>query len=77
MSKVKVFVSLKEGILDPQGLTVENSLKNLGYENVSNLRIGKFITLEINGNDIDKQIDEMCQKLLANPIIEDYKYEIT
>jgi len=76
MAKAKVFVSLKAGILDPQGQTVENSLKNLGYENVSNLRIGKFITLEIEGDDIDKQINEMCHKLLANPIIEDYTYEI-
>jgi len=77
MAKAKVFVSLKQGILDPQGQTVEKSLKNLGYDNVKNLRIGKFITLEIEGNDIDKQIDEMCHKLLANPIIEDYKFEIT
>lgn len=77
MAKVKVYISLKEGILDPQGKTVGNALKQLGYENVDNVRIGKYVTLDLeNGSDPKKQIDEMCHKLLANPIIEDFTYEI-
>ncbi|RJQ31763.1 MAG: phosphoribosylformylglycinamidine synthase subunit PurS [Actinobacteria bacterium] len=76
MAKAKVFVTLKEGILDPQGQTVENALKNLGYNNVSNLRIGKYITLDIEGDNTKKELEEMSHKLLANPIIEDYQIEI-
>jgi phosphoribosylformylglycinamidine synthase PurS subunit len=77
MARVKIYVSLKDGILDPQGQTIGSALGNLGYENVKDVRIGKYITLEIeDGGNIEKQIDEMCHKLLANPIIEDYRYEI-
>lgn len=77
MAKVKIFVSLKDGILDPQGQTIGSALNHLGYENVEDVRIGKYITLEINnGENPEKQIEEMCQKLLSNPIIEDYRYEI-
>lgn len=77
MAKVKIYVSLKDGILDPQGQTIGGALNHLGYENVEDVRIGKYITFEIkNGKNPKAQIDEMCKKLLANPIIEDYRYEI-
>ena len=76
MPKIKIYVSLKEGILDPQGVTIGNALENLGFNNIENVRIGKYITLDIDSSKPDKQIDEMCKKLLSNPVIEDYKYEI-
>ncbi|MFA5114076.1 MAG: phosphoribosylformylglycinamidine synthase subunit PurS [Candidatus Margulisiibacteriota bacterium] len=72
MAKIKVYVTPKQGVLDPQGKTVESALHTMGYKNVSNVHIGKYIELEAP----EKQIDEMCKKLLANPIIEDYRYEV-
>lgn len=76
---VKIYVTLKEGILDPQGKAVLHSLHTLGYNSVEDVRIGRYI--EINMNDtpkeeIDVKIKEMCAKLLANPIIEDFRYEV-
>jgi len=79
MAKVKIYVTSKEGILDPQGKAVEASLHSLGYRQVSNVKIGKYIELEIEIKDPAKRdeiINEMCRKLLANPVIEDYRYEI-
>ena len=75
---VRVFITPKKGILDPQGATVERALPALGFAGVSGVRIGKFIELKLEptpgatAEQIDEQIDEMCRKLLANPIIEDY-----
>lgn len=78
---VRVYVTPKQGILDPQGTAVERSLPNLGFQGVSGVRIGKIIdlTLEDAGSDetASAQIDDMCRKLLANPVIEDYTFEIT
>lgn len=77
--KVRVYVTLKEGILDPQGKAVKHSLNTLGYSSVEDVRIGKYIELNLNNISIDKldfQIKEMCNKLLANTIIEDFRYEI-
>ena len=79
MTKVKIYVSPKKGILDPQGKAVESALNSLGYKNISNVRIGKYIELEITGDTghtTGRQIEEMCKKLLANPIIEDYRFEV-
>jgi phosphoribosylformylglycinamidine synthase len=80
MSKVKIYVTHKKGILDPQGKTVEAALKSLGYKNVSNVHIGKYIELEIEGlkdkAKIESQVKEMCEKLLSNPIIEQYRFEV-
>lgn len=80
MAKIKVYITAKKGILDPQGKAVESSLNSLGYKNVSNVRIGKYIELEMpkRGSKLEtgKQIEEMCKKLLANPIIEDYRFEV-
>ncbi|MCI0449076.1 MAG: phosphoribosylformylglycinamidine synthase subunit PurS, partial [Chlorobi bacterium] len=69
-----------KSILDPQGKAVEHSIQSLGYKNVKDTRIGKFIELEIDSNsevEAKKIIDEVCNKLLANPIMEDYEFEIT
>jgi phosphoribosylformylglycinamidine synthase subunit PurS len=79
---VRVYVTPKQGILDPQGAAVERSLPNLGFEGVSGVRVGKIIDLSIDGaglseEDARAQVDDMCRKLLANPIIEDYTFEIT
>ena len=77
--RVKIYVTLKEGILDPQGRAVKHSLHSLGYTSVEDVRIGKYIEIEINDTAKEKlspQINEMCNKLLANPIIEDFRYEV-
>jgi phosphoribosylformylglycinamidine synthase PurS subunit len=75
MAKARVVVTLKKTIMDAQGQTVEKALHNLGYRGVSHLRMGKVIELEVDAAAA-AQLDEMCQKLLANPIIEDYRIEI-
>ena len=78
MAKVKVYVTLKPTLLDSQGRVVQTALENLGYGNIESVRIGKYIELELdnNGAKLDEQIDEMCRKLLANPVIENYRYEV-
>jgi len=77
--QVQVFVTLKKSVLDPQGSTIERSLKQMGYDDVDSVRIGKFIELELKGDDKDKikmEIDEMCKKLFVNPNIEEYRFEL-
>lgn len=79
MARARVYVTLKEGILDPQGKTVLRALKSLGYDEVEDLRIGKYMELALEGEDGDKleaRLLEMCEKLLANPIIENYRVEV-
>lgn len=78
MAKVNVYVTLKPSLLDAQGKVVQGALENLGYSNVSGVRIGKYIELEINdGNGkLNADVDDMCRKLLSNPVIEDYRFEI-
>jgi len=79
MAKARVIITLKKTIMDAQGQTVEKALHNLGYEGVENLRMGKYVEMDLNGAPKDKlpaQIDEMCRRLLANPIIEDFRVEI-
>ena len=78
MAKARVIVTLKKTIMDAQGQTVEKALHNLGYQGVQNLRMGKYVEMEVNGSPREKlaaQVDEMCRKLLANPIIEDFSVE--
>ena len=77
--KANVYVTLKESVLDPQGDAVRRSLGVMGYEGVESLRIGKYIEVEIQGKDKEtakKQLEEMSDKLLANPVIENYRVEI-
>jgi phosphoribosylformylglycinamidine synthase len=77
--KAKIFVTLKNGILDPQGRAIQQSLHTLGFSTVEEVRIGKFMELELNETDTtsaENKIKAMCDKLLANTVIEDYQYEI-
>ena len=77
--KAKVHIRLKQGVLDPQGKAIEGALAGLGFDGVDNVRQGKFIELEINESDPAKartQIEAMCQKLLANPVMENYEIEV-
>ena len=73
--KFEIFVTLKKEVLDPQGKAVENAIQSLGLSNISNIRQGKYFTLDIDENDKEKaqaQADEACKKLLANLTIEEY-----
>ena len=77
--KARVFVTLKNGVLDPQGSAVRRSLGSLGFEGVEKVRQGKVIELDLAETDAEKaraQVTEMCEKLLANTVIEDYSVEI-
>ena len=79
MYTAKILVTLRKTILDPQGKAVEHSLKSLGYDNIIDTRIGKYIELKINSADEQSAkaiAEEACRKLLANPIMEDYSLEI-
>ena len=74
--KVKVIVTLKNGVLDPQGKAIQQTLNGMIFDNVSEVRQGKYFDIEINESDENKaksQVEEMCKKLLANLVIEDYK----
>ena len=76
--KARVHVTLKNGVLDPQGKAIGHSLNRLGFPEVGDVRQGKFIELELAETDRDKakaRLDEMCRKLLANTILEDYTIE--
>ena len=70
MPRVRVLVRPKEGILDPQGIAVERALPALGFAGVENVHVGRLIELDVADAS---QVDAMCQKLLANPLIEDYE----
>jgi len=77
MPLVKISITLKPALLDAQGRAVHGALKNLGYDNVSQVRIGRYIEINIpDSADVDAQVCDMCDKLLANPVIEDYRYEV-
>jgi phosphoribosylformylglycinamidine synthase PurS subunit len=75
MARYEIFVTYKKGIFDPPGATAERALANLGYEEVASVRIGKYIQLEVADGASEARVDEMCGKLLANPVIEDYRIE--
>jgi len=77
--KANIKVTLKQGVLDPQGLAIEDALGALGFSGVGNVRQGKFIELELDETDADaarKHVTEMCEKLLANTVIENYAIEL-
>ena len=73
--KVRVLVSLKNGVLDPQGKAIEHALGSLGFDGVGDVRVGKTIDLELADDTSDEDIDAMCRKLLANTVIENYRIE--
>ena len=79
MYLAKVYITLKPTVNDPQGLTIKGALHNLGFISVEDVRAGKYIEIQINKNDLTKaeeQVNEMCRKLLANPVIENYRFEL-
>ena len=74
--KIKVIVTLKNGVLDPQGKAIQQTLNGMSFANVTEVRQGKFFEIDVSETDADKaklQVEEMCKKLLANLVIEDYK----
>ena len=74
--KIKVIVTLKKGVLDPQGKAIQQTLNGMNFDSVSDVRQGKFFEIEVKENDESKaksSVDDMCKKLLANLVIEDYK----
>ncbi|MFH1868736.1 MAG: phosphoribosylformylglycinamidine synthase subunit PurS [Candidatus Omnitrophota bacterium] len=79
MLEAKVDITLKKTVADPQGLTIKHALESLGYDDVEDARIGKLVIIKLKTKDkklAEEKIDKMCKDLLANPIIEDYKFEI-
>ena len=77
--KISAIVTLKKEVLDPQGKVVNQTLKNMGYQDITNVRQGKYFEIEINESDKDKAkivAEEICKKLLTNTVIEDYKINL-
>lgn len=77
--KAKIHVTLKNGVLDPQGKAIAHTLHSLGFDAVDEVRQGKYIELDIAHNDHDKakqEVEAMCKQLLANTVIENYRYEL-
>lgn len=77
--QVRVYVTPRKGILDPQGRAVESSLHTLGFKNVSGVKVGKYILLEVDAataSEARAEAKKMCEALLANPVIEDYRFEV-
>ena len=80
MYLAKIKITLRKSILDPQGKAIEHSLKSLGYDEIEDTRIGKYIELKINaksGKEASDIAGKACEKLLANPVMEDYEFEIS
>ena len=79
MFKARINITLKKDVLDPQGKAVKNSLISLGYDEVNDLRVGKYIEVNLNTENREvatERVEEMCKNLLANTVIEDYQFEI-
>ena len=78
MYKVKVYVTLRESVLDPQGTAVQKSLNAMDFPEVQDVRIGKYMELTLSEStaNVDDSVRKMCEKLLVNTVIEDYRYEI-
>ena len=75
----KVHVTLKTGVLDPQGKAVQHALSDLGYDEVQNVSLGKYMEIQLEGisqNEAERRVRDMCDKLLANPIIETYRFTL-
>lgn len=76
---VEIYVTLKKTVADPQGLSIKHALESLGYKDLADVRMGKMVVVKLNYEDknrAEKEINEMCKKLLANPIIEEYRFKI-
>jgi phosphoribosylformylglycinamidine synthase len=77
--KAKIIITPKRAVLDPQGKTVQNALAQMGYSGVGAVHVGKYLEVELDGADREaarKQIDDACHKILSNPVIEEYRFEI-
>ena len=77
--KAIVFVRLKEGVLDPQGLTIQGDLKDMGYEGIDEVKTGKFFEVKLKSKskkEAGDKIDQICRKLLTNPVIERYNFKL-
>ena len=79
MLKAEINITLKRTVADPQGLTIKHALESLGYKDLGDVRIGKLVVIKLNLKDkkkAEQEINQMCKRLLANPIIEDYHFTI-
>ncbi|MFS0674484.1 phosphoribosylformylglycinamidine synthase subunit PurS [Ornithinibacillus sp. 179-J 7C1 HS] len=77
MRNVTVYITLKQGVLDPQGKAIQESLNSLGFNEVAEARVGKYIKMQVeDGPNLEARVKEMCDKLLANPVIEDYQFNV-
>jgi len=79
MYLARVYVTLKPTVNDPQGLTIRGGLRSLGFDGVESVRAGKYMEIRVDAPDRDQagaQVTEMCRKLLANPVIEDFRFEL-
>ena len=77
--KAKIVITPKKAVLDPQGKTVQNALTHMGYTGIGAVHVGKYLEIELAGSDRDtaaRQIDEACHKILSNPVIEDYSFQV-
>jgi phosphoribosylformylglycinamidine synthase len=77
--KARIIVMPKKTVLDPQGKTVKHALESMGFSGIKDVRVGKFMEIELEGGDeveLRKKIDEACRTLLSNPVIEEYTFEI-
>ena len=77
--RAKIVITPKKAVLDPQGKSVQNALAHIGYTGIGAVHVGKYLEIELTGADKEvarKQIDEACHKILSNPVIEEYRFEI-
>ena len=76
--KAKIVITPKKAVLDPQGKAVQNALEQMGYSGIQAVHVGKYLEVELTGDkeSARKQIDDACHKLLSNPVIEDYQFQI-
>lgn len=77
--KAKIIITPKKAVVDPQGKTVQGALEHMGYAGIGAVHVGKYLEIELAGTDKEaarQQIDDACHKILSNPVIEDYRFEI-
>jgi phosphoribosylformylglycinamidine synthase subunit PurS len=77
--QVKVYITPKQGVLDPQGRAIEQSLRSLGFDNVEQVRVGKYVVFDVAANspaEAGTEVKRICEQLLANAVIEDYRFEV-